>query len=576
MKLSFLSGLWLGLLLLLPSQAGAETFGRLAFEVPEGWSVSERVQGAKQRWALTNAEAAPRTKVEVVAAFSPQGLTLAQTAKGLVAAIEKGRQALKGSEVKQGHTKSGLAMASLGQASQGAGGVRLTGVWVVALEEQVQAVILLSQDAEEFAVVSGLLAKALTQARYVPPATPKAATPKKAGSSSSEFHDHGVLGSSSVATVAPSAKLTPIPFEVTWAQGYDHLGPASALDFGADPKGSVYLLKTGREVSRLQANERQILRFVERGKALTATPANVEAIIALLRAKGGTPPENGWRIMQLDRMWIDALGHGFVRATLYGVKHDLLVAWWEGQAELVVHPGYIGRIAREQKIRPDFVYERFAPTPQGGAWLFVWDGYKKTQPGQLDCHVRFLARGPKGWQGTVVTPRFATRGGKFKPPTRSQLLKGAPDWKGGWICYTGQALWRLHRDGRAWPLAELKLDARGTSRTPPLVMKNGDVWVAINQDLDVSGHTDSLNRTHVFALIGDRSRWIRIRLDGEGGVSLGEIDGKAILAQLKARKVGKRSSGVFKTTKLRLDPSTNGLLAFDGHHSVLFSVTPKD
>ncbi|GIW73000.1 MAG: hypothetical protein KatS3mg102_2542 [Planctomycetota bacterium] len=191
-----------------------------------------------------------------------------------------------------------------------------------------------------------------------------------------------------------------------------------------------------------------------------------------------------------------------------------------------------------------------------------------------------LQRNAEGlWVPSLLAPRLEPAPGTAGPPPLV-LLGGRPDWQGGWVFAAPDGLWRMGADGAARPLVRLPLPQQGVRLSRPLVMPNGDVWIALNRELESGAHftRNSPHRSPEVAgmwfAAGEPSRWVRVRLEG-GQAQLAGIRGQRLLEALRGAGAP-LEGGVVQTTQLRYEPASGGIAAFDAHHHLFFVLAPAD
>ena len=136
--------------------------------------------------------------------------------------------------------------------------------------------------------------------------------------------------------------------------------------------------------------------------------------------------------------------------------------------------------------------------------------------------------------------------------------------------------WRIRPDGDVSEILKLTLPSENVTVTGPVILENGDMWLAFSTQLHVSSYANVTNGAvdvrNTWFMVGDRSRLVRIRLKS-GKVELGEISSERILDALRKASIVRSDSGVMKTALLRIDYKTGGLILADSHHSILYGLT---
>ncbi len=475
-----------------------------------------------------------------------------------------------------GTTRAGVAFVSQFRQTRGAAGDVMNALYYLYdVGGRGQLVVALATSTPSFKLVATAVVAKETQVIAAPTA-PSVGVPTGAGSTS---YTTAVGSTAYVASVGESPKLAPVPFQLTWAQYNPRASAMTSFGFHftRDGRGNAYVYDS-REYDAVRTDA--VSTYAGGGSKRALTAIDHTAFEAAVLGATGFRDASGsaLRTSEFESLDADLGGNLFVggRAAIFGDA-------FKGYTSYFVWRGGTGKA---EPILPKLTFEQpfnwqatsvLRPTPQGDAWLFI------PRAGSWP-RVLYLRHSGGAWSlQEIDVSRFAG-GGKGPTPTIEALTTwGAPDFTGGWVFYSNGAFWRISRDGGAIaPLLRMDLPTKGVSVSGPIVLANGDIWFAALEDSSVVSYVGpdqwghgTAEVKHQSIVLGDRSRWIRARLDGKGGVSLGEIDGEAILAAL--RKAGARlDGGVFQTPRLKVDLTSGGILTYDTHHGVLYALAPQD
>jgi hypothetical protein len=224
---------------------------------------------------------------------------------------------------------------------------------------------------------------------------------------------------------------------------------------------------------------------------------------------------------------------------------------------------------------------RLYVSPKGTAWLMV-QGIDKPGGKDYGTNAFYMRRTEEGgWRATPVPVRCGGQPCSMKVKY-SIFSHGVADEGGGFVFHDGNGFWRATPDGDVKNLLQLKLPGGDVRIVGPVLLSNGDIWYALSTVYSVSSYSKVDQQTgyaevrNTWFTVGDRSRFIRIRVRG-GKAELGEISSEAMFAALRKKGVPLRpDSQVMKTVRFVPDYATGGFIAFDAHHSVLYSILPGD
>jgi hypothetical protein len=540
-------------------------FDRMVLPLPAGWSVGQLGDG-------TSKVSVPgsRAIVFVSQASSTQN-SLTTTLQETAATMEKGGSGGSGSPVKAFRTRNGLNGMMQGRQYTNAQGQQVYSLVAVLQIESFQQVIYAALDnPEEFSQLAEILGSAIEAAG---PANSTARTPIEPPISAPAIRtQNSSNGSAVLHTLPPTSRLSSVPFSIDWAQTLD-VSPNDSLEYSRGVDGAVQWVSCQRFSKVIKNYESTVWLYPKGGHKAVPTKLTLASAQALLRTKVQAQ-EYDWELSNFQSMIADAKANTILGVDAYRYKFPGFVAWpmADQNVELMVSPYFVGKTVADLGL-DYFDYDlKMMLSPEGRAWLLVYN--KRDATTNLDRSLRLfqiVRKGPGNWHAPRVTPRFDTKGGRFALPTQKDLAQSCPDWQGGLIFRTSQAIWRMDGQGSAVPIAAigpLTSEPEAARVSDPVVLKNGDIWFAISRNYSYTSHTDAYGDNHLSALLGDRSRLVRIRLGG-GQVQIAEISSESLLGAL-----GK--SGVMKTGLLRPDYSTGGLLAYDWHHNIMYAVRLND
>lgn len=392
----------------------------------------------------------------------------------------------------------------------------------------------------------------------------------------------------SVVFTKPSPRLPAVPFQVTWAVRQKVTPQGHAVRYGTDRFRNLYWVEAEKLVKTFRRFEYAVHRFAKGSRRLTATKINIKTIQNYLtrrlgRRTDGYSKGSPQQVMEFEDLQTDQRGNLYLRLSLYGHKGDVFLTYRAatGRPELIISPASIAGLARKLGLSTYGVRYKLKVAPQGYAWFIIWNKGKASSNWRRPPALIYgLVRNRQGkWTAKRVVPQFAG-GGRYGIPSQYAIRWGAPDWRGGWVFYTGSTLWRLSARGKAVPLVNVKLGSRKNGLSDPIVTRNGDVWFAVNRKYDTSTygyrdrHSGHFTPTQLWATVGDRSRLIRIRFFKGGKAGIREISSEALLAALRRMGVATKS-GVMKTVKPCLDYAGGGLAGFDSHHGMFWVIRPQ-
>lgn len=551
--------LWGALLALLPTWAHADgervqriELGRLSFEVTGDWLIhAVKGEGAS---ATLSADiegedgggllllSAPRPAPEL----SQSGLDRVATA------ISAGWAGVRSPQWTSGRTRSGISYVTY-RARPGPEYRGFLLYFVFDVGDAVQVLSLRAKAPEVLVRMEKLVRSGLTSARLLR----EAPVPAGAGKTGLEVAERPAAPS------APKRELVVADgFSIVYAKAWD-LMAADKWEFSRDRSGKLWfaLAHSHSTYGRLPW-EGVFHTFDGEGQLVKSGPTSD----SLGEALG-----EGF-VDEFDSVEVDAAGNFFVGAHVgsysRGGMHNVFAVGRPdtGRWESVAPRGTVLTLGDGSGWGSDALLR---PTPTGDAWLFV-------KQGKGPMRIGYLQRGPEGgWSlSEVPVGELLAR----KEP--ASLKWGAADFQGNYLFHASDGFWRLGRDGRLTRIGQVDLpDEERSNVSRPVILPNGDIWVALSQSGNVLQYTTEKNeRTltlHSFASLTGRSALVRIRLDAQGRPTLRVIHGTDLLVALQKAGMPIRSR-VLTMSGLWVDWSTGGLLTYDSQHDVIFSVRPHD
>lgn len=258
----------------------------------------------------------------------------------------------------------------------------------------------------------------------------------------------------------------------------------------------------------------------------------------------------------------DGQGGVYAGVTFYkwGLSIPSVCYWRKGvPTQCLIRPQHFVDSGKRTRSKPFF---HMSTGPKGQLWCVSGLRSAKPYSGRQVDIVRGYWQGGK-FLGQPVSIRFQG----YTPPAYS-LFQGCTDWEGGYIFYTGLALWRLTPDGIARPLVNVKVAGQGASYGNPVVDGNGDIWIPVARKFKSVAYVDDTHRTDVYSILGDRSRLVRVRLTARGA-QVHEISTSRFLSSLGR-------SGVMKVYTLKPDWKYGGIVGYDSHQDVAFHLKSTD
>lgn len=559
---------WLGLVLGgLAAAAGADptavAHDRIRFSLAGDWSLAG--EGGILQGSLAGASDAGMI---VWSAKDMGGRSLAEAFVAAVEASTRGRSVLKVNppEPGAGQSRTGVPFVGQSRITKGAGGDVWYGLYY-AFEVGGGAFQLLSFVAgspatfKTLATASGAGLEGLTVEAPAPAAVARVDMGGRVGAPSGVFSQTGARSDEYVsgAFQAQSVRLEPVPFRTAFARRYEFL---DTPQIGRGGDGTVYAFSPS--TSSLTEAQKNLMRVPAQGP-LEKTRFGFATLGPPL---DGTTDYGRTEIMGLDKLHVVRDGSAFLQLSLYGTKHSgFVVARPSGAVEVVASPKFLAGQGKAGWGSTSFL----EPGPDGrSAWLV----FSNEGPANL---LHLTTDGGGSWRFRRVQATFA---GKPLTPSRANMAWGAADPKGGYLWHEKDSWYRLAPDGTVIQLLRMPIETDGVDLSDPVVLPNGDIWFGVATEYWSSGggtvSGGAYTHRNTTFMVGDRSRLVRVRIDGQGRASLGEIGAEAAVAALRQAGVANGDSTVFKPLRLAVDHATGGLLLYDTHHGSLLAVVPGD
>lgn len=557
-------------------QAGGTTlsFGRLRWMAPGVWSA--RVSQNGEARFLEAQSANPPALTLMTPPGAP--MDLRAYLNGLVRLHIAGRSVERKSpaEPALGQTASGLAFAGQAVVSRGEDGKR----WYVMYYAfdaggAPQAVMIATETPQAFQQLARSVGAALEKAELL--AAPAPATELPGGGGAQVIREQtGPAADQFVSGViqAQSAELQPANFRIAWRSRVSMLDVSDysyrMLHRARD--GKIFFTEASIGVFAQMEHAQNIMQVAPNG-ALTKTAISrvgfAQSVAQLTRAR--TRPE----VIVFGGAESARNGDLYVTGAFYGNRVAVLrYPAAGGPPALIASPDQLNRMSDGWNNGDDNL--RLSVAPNNALWLFV--------SGRNGARIFYappnFAVTPNGVNFQEIV---ATENGQRIDLRRvyRALAGGAPTWEGEWLSYSNNSYWMLSPSGAMRRWLQITLPREGVTTTRPIVLENGDVWLAFNTTYDVQSYVNADNPAEVrntWFQVGDRSRFVRLRVRNGRG-ELAEISSERIFAALKASGVPfdvEPRVAVMRVIRLGLDYSNGGLLAYDSHHRLAYSLAPTD
>jgi hypothetical protein len=293
-----------------------------------------------------------------------------------------------------------------------------------------------------------------------------------------------------------------------------------------------------------------------RGGAFTPTDvvaADLAAVVAQAKQVKLVEP-------RLTRMSCDAAGNVYVVLASRGITDMVLVVDPKGVVGLVASPAQLKRPGVVGSLTTTIAAD------DRGTWIHLDDD---------GADSAWLIHADRQPDGTYTLSKVLPKYTGTDAPSADQVTYGTVARTGAWAYWKDDTVWSIDpATATARAVAQIEMSLEGLTRTPPIVLPSGELWFAVNE---VS--TTEFVGGNVWIETGDRSRWIRARPDGAGGLRFAEIDGDALRAQLAAAPdaggLAVAGTAAMSTGGFRPDPATGGLIAFDTELGGVIAVEPR-
>ncbi len=364
-----------------------------------------------------------------------------------------------------------------------------------------------------------------------------------------------------VTSTGNSKRLAEVPFRILWFQRQTAY---KTLEIATDRQGNLYYLP-------LNEYDRTVWKYPDRSQRATETPIDGTHLSAALKKSGLRSA-----IYELKGFDGDRNGNLFIEVNLPGKSEAAYLGWnsKNGLLEMSIAPDWLHKTGNEGSDGEREVATSLRMAPTGpAAWICLqgrWSGQS--------LGMAYLFRSDEGgWRGNRIVPRVLAEEAR---PRSLNPCWGAPDWHGNWLFHDQGILWSMDRNGNTRPLVRIAIDMERVWYSNPVVLPNGDFWFAVNRDYSVNSYgkldaNGNFETTQIWAMVGDRSRWIRIRPKGKAAVEVREISGGTLIERLNLAGAN-LGGGVWATLRLKPDYASGGLAAWDKHHGLLFVVKPTD
>lgn len=548
--------------------------GAVALALGPGWSIQRSPDGA----VLTGRREGYADASMLAWAPTPlAGRTLAAALVQAVEALTRGRTVTKvhPAEPALGKTVPGIGYAAQTRVTRGADGSTWIGMYyLLEVRGQAQLVALVAGSAPSFQALAKEFATALDQATPLggggsPPGggPPSIPVPGPGGERSFQAST-GARSDEYVAGVvsAQSAALAPVPFAVAFVRRagmLDKSFPQASRDgkgriFYNDPDfaGKLLFNRAVMDATRPGAPVATAYDLDRFGAELTRLhrPKFPTRVSATIHVEGVA---DGSLVVGVDD----------------GSNHRAYLAFRpDGTVEAMTRPGQLAEFVAEGGKPAWQSWSFLRPWPDGqGAWLFA----QLNPPAKV---ARLVRQGPGTWTLAKVQPRW---NGQPATLRHTSFMDGAAAPDGSYLWFDKQTVWHMAADGTIRSLVKLPYPEDDVTLSNVVALANRDLWIGFNTKVEVLAGGTVDTRTGVYThrntqfSVGDRSRLVRIRLDGKGGATLGEVSGAALRAAL-APQGFELASDLLGTALLRIDHVTGGLLAYDKHHEIVYGLTFRD
>lgn len=556
------------------TQGTALSFGRLRWIAPGAWSARVSQSGDAR---FLEAQA---TNPPALALMTPPGapMDLRAYLNGLVRLHIAGRTVERKSpaEPALGKTRSGLAFAGQAVVSRGADGKQWYAMYYAFdAGGAPQAILIATETPQAFQQLARSAGAALEMTELL--AAPDAAAEIPGGAGVQIVREQtGPAADQFVSGViqGQSAELQAANFRLAWrarAPMLDVSDSSYRMQHRASD-GRIFFTEASIGVFAQMEHAQHIMQVASNGtttKTLISRTSFAENLAQLTRARSRP------RVMVFSAAESARNGDLYVTAALYENRSAILrYPAAGGPPALIASPDQLNRMSDGWNNGDDNL--RLSVAPNNALWLFV--------SGRNGARIFYA---PPNFAATPTGVNFqeivATENGQRIDLRRvyRALSGGAPTWQGEWLSYSNNSFWLLAPSGEMRRWLQLPLPGEGVTLTRPIVLENGDVWLAFNTTYDVQTYVNADNPAEVrntWFSVGDRSRFVRLRVR-DNRPALAEISSERIFTALKAGGAPINSeprNAVMRVIRLGVDYSNGGLLAYDSHHRLAYSIAPAD
>ncbi len=550
------------------------TFGRLRWIAPGAWSA--RISNLGDAHFLEAQSANP----PALALMTPPGapMDLRAYLSGLVRMHIAGRSVERSSpaEPALGKTQSGLAFAGQAVVSKGADG-KIWYVMYYAFDAGgvPQAILIAVETPQAFQQLARSAGVALEKTELLAAPAPAAELPsdgrtqivrEQTGPAADQFVSGVIQGQ--------SAQLQSANFRIAWRSRVPMLDVSDSSyrmqHRAAD--GGIFFTEASIGVFARLDHAQNIMQVASNGQVVkTAISRNAfaESVGQLSRAR------NRPRVIVFSGAESARNRDLYVTAAFYENRSAILrYPAAGGPPALIASSEQLNRMSEGWNNSDDSL--RLSVAPNHALWLFV--------SGRNGARIFYappnFSLTPNGVDFQEIRP---TENGQRINLSRvyRALASGAPTWQGEWLSYSNNSFWLLAPSGAMRRWLQLPLPREGVTLTQPIVLENGDVWLAFNTTYDVQSYVNADNPSEVrntWFQVGDRSRFVRLRVRSSRA-ELAEISSERIFSALKTSGVplnAEPGAAVMRVIRLGLDYSNGGLLAYDSHHRLAYSLLPTD
>lgn len=472
-------------------------------------------------------------------------------------------------QLARGKTKSGLTFVGQGRVTKSQKDIWYCQYFAFDLDGSLQAVVVFAETPDAFKEISSVVAPGLELASWRMHTMPTAQLPTPATGPTSTFEQTGIMPDQFVTGVvsAQSAELKPIQFRITGGMA---ISTSDLVLTHRDQTGAMYMIKdtVGDMASMGDASE--IHKIQDFGRP-QKTGLTREFLMKVVRQLGKEKVDLFFvNTSPVHQMSVDRKGNLFIGQTIED-HNAFMMRSTSGDVSLIASPSQLKKISNGWHTNRDA--SRIRPTSEGNAWLFVQG--PEANGKNYGTLAYALLKTDQGFKSRQVVPSF--RGKTYDRTAAYGLFKSVTvDQDENLVFYNKGSFWRIQPTGEITEILRLALPTGNVSVAGPVILDNGDIWIAFSTDYNINSYANVTNGAvdirNTWFMVGDRSRLVRIRIAG-GKVELGEISSERILEALRKARITRSDSGVMRTALLRRDFKTGGLVLVDSHHNVLYGLT---